>query len=76
MLLLEKALDEVNRHLCQRGSPCRAAWGCRPLRHLVVVLGDGDVVVSAKELAFWGLFGLRVARRWLYRRVKSLGRGR
>jgi len=42
----------------------------------VVVLGDGDVVVSAKELAFWGLFGLRVARRWLYRRVKSLGRGR
>jgi hypothetical protein len=42
----------------------------------VVVLRDGDVVVGAKELAFWGLFGLRVAGRRLSRRVKGLGRAR
>ena len=42
----------------------------------VVVLGDGDVVVGAKELAFWGLFGLRVAGCRLSRRVKGLGRAR
>ena len=42
----------------------------------VIILGDGDVVVGAKKLAFWGLFGLGVAGCWLRRRVQSLCRGR
>ena len=42
----------------------------------VVVLGDGDVVVGSKELAFRGLFGLRVAGRRLRCWLKSFGRAR